>query len=149
MPSSDYPFYIIWTGALNLGDTPGVFNDAAFTGLIVQMPITITFVPSGTDAVVIALTTTDVEVFNGKKHPVFFDWKAGDPLPSPVGHIDDAELFPGRPEVHLLNIPKNDATVDRHTLTIVVNPDIPAGFRDDFVLKRIEAHETVGVKFGW
>ncbi len=149
MPTATYPFYIIWTGALNLGDTPGVFNDASFAGLMLQLPITITFVPAGSDPVSLALTTTDVEIFNDRKHPVFFDWKAGTPLTTPIGYIDDTEIIPGRPEVHLLTIPHDAATVDRHSITILINPDVPAGFRDDFILKRIEAHVTVGVKFGW
>jgi len=149
MPTTAHPYYLIWTGALNLGDTPGVFNDASFVGLIIQLPITITFVPPGTGPVVLALTTTDVEIFNGKKHPVFFDWSPGTPLPQPIGYIDDTELVPGHREIHLLTIPHDAATIDRHAITILVNPEVPAGFRDDFVLKCFEAHESVGVKFGW
>ena len=42
-----HPFYVVWTGALNCGDTPGVFGDAAFVGLVVQLPVTVTFVPGG------------------------------------------------------------------------------------------------------
>jgi hypothetical protein len=42
MPNS-HPYYLVWTGGLNLGDTPGVFYDAEFAGLLLQIPITITF----------------------------------------------------------------------------------------------------------
>jgi hypothetical protein len=93
--------------------------------------------------------TTDVEIFNDKKHPVYWDWMPGDPLPTPVGFIDDTDPIPGRPEFHLLTIPRASASLDRHWVTIQVNPEITAGLRDDFVLKRIEAHETIGVKIGW
>ena len=49
--SNSHPFFLIWTGSLNLGDTPGVFMDAQFVGLLLQIPITITFLPDGTDPV--------------------------------------------------------------------------------------------------
>ena len=149
MPDTTHPYFLIWTGALNLGDTPGVFMDAQFVGLLLQIPITITFPPSGTDPAKFLLMTTEVEVFNNKKHPVYWDWVPGSSLPTPVGFIDDTDLIPGRPEYHLLTIPNASATKDRHSITIHINPDIPAGLRDDFVLKRIEAHESIGAKIGW
>ena len=135
---------------MNLGDTPGVFTDAQFAGLLLQIPITITYVPpDGVGPVQMLLMTTEVEIFNDKKHPVYWDWMPGTPLPAPVGFIDDTDIIPSKPEYHLLSIPRDVATKDRHWITIQVNPDIPAGLRDDFVLKRIEAHESIGAKIGW
>lgn len=148
MPAS-HPFYLVWTGSLNLGDTPGVFMDAQFVGLLLQMPIKITFLPAGEDPIQLLLTTTQVEIFNDKKHPVYWDWVPGTPLPTPVGFIDDTDIIPGRPEYHLLSVPRNSVSVDNHWITIHVNPEVDAGFRDDFVLKRIEAHESIGAKIGW
>jgi hypothetical protein len=142
-----HPFYVIWTGALNLGDTPGVFNDAAFAGLSITLPVTIGFA-SGTDSQML-LMTTQVEIFGGRKHPVYWDWTPGTAFPNPVGYIDDTDPIPGRPEYHLLTIPADQAKQGQHSLTVLVNPDIPAGFRDDFVLKRIEADEKAGMKIGW
>jgi hypothetical protein len=69
--STSYPYYIVWTGALHLGDTPSVFMDAQYGGLLGQIPITVTFVPDGTDPVVFVITTTEVEIFDNKKHPVY------------------------------------------------------------------------------
>lgn len=149
MPTADYPFYTIWTASLNLGDTPGVFSDAAFAGLILQLPLTITYVPESTEPLIVALTTSEVEIFNGKTHAVYFDWIPGSALPAPIGYIDDTTAIPGRPEVHLLTIPHAEATVGRHSITIIVNFDVPAGFRDDFVLNRVEVHESFGAKVGW
>jgi hypothetical protein len=141
------PFYVIWTGSLNFGDTPGVFQDATFVGLTVSIPIAITF--PGTTDVQMLLMTTQVEIFNGHTHPVYWDWTPGDPLPPPVGYINDIDPIPGRPELHLLNIPVSAATKGPHTLTVMVNQDVDAGLRDDFVLKRIEADERIGMKIGW
>jgi hypothetical protein len=147
--SDVHPYYLVWTGSLNFGDTPGVFNDAQFVGLMAQIPITITFIPEGVDSIELLLMTTEVEVFEEKRHPVFWDWNAGDALPQPVGYIDDRDLIPGRPEYHVLTIPSDLASIGKHWITILVNADVQAGLRDDFVLRRIEAGENIGVKIGW
>ena len=147
--SQKHPYYMVWSGALNFGDTPGVFTNAQFVGLLVQIPITLTFVPDEDSPVRFLLQTTDVEIFNDKKHSVFWDWEPGMTLPSPVGYIDDKALIPGRPELHELLIPHAVANIGPHTLTIWVNAEVSAGLRDDFVLERIEAHETIGAKIGW
>ncbi len=147
--AESYRYYVIWSGSLHLGDTPGVFMDAQFAGLLLQLPVTITSAPQGTGPVGLRLTTTEVEVFGGRKHPVFWDWTPGATLPEPVGFIDDEEPVPGHPEFHQLAVPAAAATPGRHWVTIQVNPDVAAGLRDDFVLRRVEAHETIGAKFGW
>jgi hypothetical protein len=144
-----YPYYVIWSGSLHLGDTPGVFMDAQFAGLLVQIPVTITFLPDGTDPIQFLLTTTEVEVFNDKRHPVYWDWTPGASLPAPVGYVDDRELIPGRPEMHPVTVPRAAVSLGKHWLTVHVNPEVDAGLRDDFVLERLEAHEAFGAKVGW
>lgn len=147
--SDQHPFYMVWSGALNFGDTPGVFTNAQFVGLLVQIPVTLTFVPDDDSPIRFLLRTTDVEIFNDKKHPVYWDWTPGASLPTPVGFIDDTDLIPGRPEYHQLSIPHDDAPLGPHTITMHVNPEVSAGLKDDFVLERIEAHNTIGAKIGW
>lgn len=147
--AEDHPYYLIWSGALNMGDTPGVFMNAQFVGLMLQIPVTLTFLPDGTDPVKLLLMTTEVEIFGGKTHPVFWDWEPGTVLPIPIGQIDDVDLIPGRPEFHPLEVPRASAPLGRHWITIQVNAEVTAGFRDDFVLQRIEAHESIGAKIGW
>jgi hypothetical protein len=142
-------FYLMWTGSLNMGDTPGVFNDAEFAGILLQLPVQITFVSDPKASAQILLMTTEVEIFSGKSHSVYWDWKPGTPLPTPVGFIDDAEIIPGKREFHLLTIPASSATVGKHSITIHVNPEVSEGMRDDFVLKRMLAHESIGAKLGW
>jgi hypothetical protein len=154
-----YPFYVIWTGSLNLGDTVGVFNDAAFSGLLIQLPFTISYAPEGAEPefVEFLLTTTEVEIFNDLntgeplKHPIFLDWTPGEAFPSPVGFIDAEEIVEGQPEIHSIKLPLKALRPNgsKHSLTVFVNPKAGAGMRDDFVLKRIEASEVVGAKIGW
>ena len=144
-----HPFYLIWSGSLNFGDTPGVFSNSQFVGLLAQIPVKITFVSDNGQDARFLLQTTDVEVFDGKKHAVYWDWLPGTPLPTAVGFIDDSELIPGRPELHELLIPSSLATLGPHTLTFHVNPAVTAGLKDDFVLERIEAHNSIGARIGW
>jgi hypothetical protein len=140
-------FYLIWEGSLNLGDTAGVFNNAQFAGLILQTPIEITY-PPAQDALFL-FRTTDVEIYGGKTHPVYWDWLPGTPFGSPVGQIDDADPVSGKPEYHLITIPNSVATKTTHTFTTVVNVDVPARMKDDFVLQWIGANSDFGAKIGW
>lgn len=143
-------FYTIWTGTLNLGDTPGVFTEATFTGLILQLPVTITFLAEDAkEPIRFLLETTEVEIFGGKKHPVLWDWAPGDDLPTPAGYIDDTQLTPGQRELHYLELTAEAVKPGRHTLTILVNPEIAAGLKDDFILRRIAADNQIGAKIGW
>lgn len=147
--AKSHPFYMVWSGALNFGDTPGVFTNAQFVGLLAQIPVTLTFVPDDDSPIRFLLCTTDVEIFYDKKHPVYWDWVPGTALPTPVGFIDDTDLIPDRPEYHQLSIPHDAATLGRHTITIHVNPEVAAGLKDDFVLELIQAHNSIGAKIGW
>ena len=147
--ATDNPYYLIWAGGLNLGDTPGVFMNAQFAGLLLQLPISLTFVPDDVDYLSIVLVTTDVEVFGGKSHGIYWDWTPGEALGVRVGEIDDKEQVPGRKERHVISVPRHLATTGRHSITIVVNEEVAAGFKDDFVLVRIEASSSVGAKIGW
>lgn len=153
MPSTSYPFFSIWYGSLNLGDTSGVFMDSQFVGLVLQIPLTLTFLPPQ-PTFEIMLLTSDVEIFSdpstGQKfiHNVYLNWVPGTSLPSPIGAIDDIDYIPGKPEYHKLTI---DTSIGqgKHTITIIVNQDVQKGNRDDFSLKRIDVFEQVGAKIGW
>lgn len=148
MQTTTYPYYLIWSGALNLGKTPGVFDDASFAGTIVQLPITINSMSVDTPLEIV-LTTVDLQLLNGNSHSVHFDWKPGDPLNAPVGLINDTDRFQGIPGKHLLTSPHDAAGIGTHTITIIFNPDVPAGGRYGFVLKRVECNESFDTKFGW
>jgi len=144
----NYQYYTIWSGSLNLGDTPGVFNDSSFVGLMIQMPINITYIPENQLYIEIMLVTNDVEIFNNNFHSCYFDWEAGSSLPSPIGKIDDQQIIPDRPEYHLLKIPIENLSVGNHSITILVNSNTPMGLRDDFVLARIDVDNNSGMKIG-
>lgn len=144
---SPYPYYPMWSGALNLGDTPGVFYDSEFVGLILQIPINISFIPAKPH-IEIMLMTNEVEIFSGNVHYVYFDWNPGDPLPVPIGQIDDVDIIPGMPEYHLLKIDTNGLKKGNHTITIIVSTKTPAGLKDDFILYKMDADNDAGMRIG-
>lgn len=55
---------LIWAGRIHLGDDPGVYGDAAYTGLVTEFPITLT--KCGTepqDDISLILSAEDVQVY--------------------------------------------------------------------------------------
>lgn len=143
-----YPFYTIWSGSLNLGDTPGVFSDSSFVGLILQIPINITSIRAGKTHIEIMLITNEVEIYGGNVHYAYFDWTPGTPLGNPIGQVDDVDIIPNMPEYHPPKIPTQGLTIGNHTITIIVNTTTPVGLKDDFVLHRIDADNDTGVRVG-
>jgi len=145
---SPYPFYTIWNGSLNMGDTPGVYNVSAFVGLMLQIPVNVTFIPTSKSVIDIMLMTNEVEIFKNKKHAVYFDWIPGTPLPTPIGYIDDVDYIPSMPEYHRLKINTLGLTTGNHSITIIVNNEITAGLSDDFVLYKIDVDNDAGIRVG-
>lgn len=128
--------------------------DAHYGGLLAQVPFTVTYLPPGVESITMLLVTTDVEVYRNDAgeelvHNVYLDWEPGTRLPEPTGTINDQEQIPAHPEVHVLTIPTEAMRREKHTLTIIVNPEVQAGNRDDFVLKRIEMDDQAGARIGW
>jgi len=143
-----YPYYTIWSGSLNLGDTPGVFNDSTFAGLMLHIPINISYILAGKPFIEIMLMTNEVEIYGGNVHHVYFDWVPGDPLTNPVGQIDDVDYVPDMPEYHRLRIDTQGLTTGNHTITIIVSTKTPAGLKDDFLLHKIDADNDAGIRIG-
>lgn len=149
-----YEHYVIWSGSMHLGDTPGVFMNGQYGGLLLRLPFTVTYLDDQATDTSLVLVTTDVEIHSDNSgqpltHPVFLNWDPGTSLPAPAGFIDDKDPIPGHPEFHPVQIPTKDIQVGQHSLTIQVNPKVAKGMRDDFVLLRLEAHNGMGARIGW
>ena len=57
---------LIWQGRIHLGDEPGVFGDACYSGLTAELPITLQKIdPSGPDTTTLIVQTHNVETFSG------------------------------------------------------------------------------------
>lgn len=95
------------------------------------------------------LITSEIETIGKRPHLVYFDWVAGNPLSNPIGQIDDTDFIPGRPEYHCLKVRTKDLQEGSHTITIIVNTEVPLGLKDDFVLNRIDADENALIRIGY
>jgi len=56
---------MIWQGRLHLGDEPGIFGDAAYTGLSAELPFTIFRSDPTAQEFKLVLHTADVDTFQG------------------------------------------------------------------------------------
>jgi hypothetical protein len=58
---------LVWQGRIHIGDEPGVYGDAAFSGLCAEFPVTIrAFDPTSTDEdLTFVLEAENVHVFTG------------------------------------------------------------------------------------
>jgi hypothetical protein len=56
---------LIWQGRLHLGDEPGVYGDAAYTGLVSEIPVTVTRSDPNATSFKFVLETVDIQTFQG------------------------------------------------------------------------------------
>lgn len=57
---------LIWQGRIHVGDEPGVFGDAFYSGLAMELPVTLRKIdPSGPDCTTLIVRTQNVETFSG------------------------------------------------------------------------------------
>jgi hypothetical protein len=56
---------MIWQGRLQLGDEPGIFGDAAYTGLCAELPFTIFRADPAAQDFKLVLATDDLDTFQG------------------------------------------------------------------------------------
>src|ERR671916_1030324 len=57
---------LVWEGRVHLGDEPGVYGDAAYSGIALEFPLTLRKTdPAGPDTTTLVLLTQDVQTFAG------------------------------------------------------------------------------------
>jgi hypothetical protein len=134
---------MIWRGRIHLGDEPGIYGDASYGGLSVELPLTLQKInAAGPDTTILSLRTADVQTFAG--YP---------------GHGLTVTLFqpdPAQP-LHWNEVPlatavigsadnnRKDVTINLagHTspyflsFKIEVDTDVPPGLYDDFVVTQL------------
>jgi hypothetical protein len=134
---------LVWQGRIHLGDEPGVFGDAAYSGLATEFPITLQKTdPSGPDTTTLVVHTQNVATFSG--YP---------------GHLITATLYAEDPNQQFHFIATTLATerltsADNNRQELVLNlankpspifvsvgvridTEVPPGLYDDFVVVRL------------
>ena len=139
---------VLVTGRYQLGDDPGLFQDALYVGHELSLPFTRTW-DSGGD-ITLKFYTHDVETWaDWQGHRVTIN-------NTEIGFLkDDAAEEGGAGEMIPLLIPaaKLQAALsgnDRFLLNITLGTQKSTpGMADDFVLWRIESDGTFAAKLGW
>lgn len=149
---------LVWEGRLQLGDEPGVYGDAAYCGLALELPLTLRKTdPAGPDTTTLVLHTQDVQTFAG--YP---------------GHLITVTAY--QPDPHdPTRVTKTVLTTERLTsadnnrkeiainlagigspvfvgVRVQVDTDVPPGLYDDFVVTRLlnrSANFTFVASFGF
>lgn len=135
---------LIWAGRIHLGDEPGVYGDAAYTGLATEFPLTLTKCNNDTqDDISLILTAKDVQVY--------------EPYPghqvTVVGYKEVAESNPPRWEKVDLSVgrikeditrirPDNTDGIKFFSVCIRVDTTVAPGLCDEFLLLRLELQST-------
>lgn len=143
-------FELIWRGRLHLGDEPGVYGDAQYTGLCTEWPITLRKFDPTSEAggtVTFQIDSEDVAVFTGYPgHKVTVSRYVQDP--SPENPFKWKRLPPTPEDEHRLKektldldvtVPGGFATV-YVSIRVEVDTDVNPGLYDDFVLTRLSMY---------
>ena len=144
---------LVVTGNYQLGNNPGLFQEAPYVGLILRLPVSVTWVDMKRPEVKFFIETHDIETWgtwNG--HAVLLNG-------TEIGRLKDPNDTLGRVEQFEITIPTaqfasitgySAGKVATVTLEVVLETQ-PAqpGFADDFVLTRVETNDAVVVKLGW
>jgi hypothetical protein len=149
---------LVWEGRIHLGDEPGVYGDAAYSGIALEFPLTLRKTdPAGPDTTTLVLQTQDVQTF--AEYP---------------GHLITVTAYqpdPGNPE-HSIETPLTTTTLSNAdnnrkevpvnlagiaapvfvSVRIRVDTTVPPGLYDDFVVTRLlnkSANFTFVASFGF
>ncbi|MGP4001763.1 hypothetical protein [Streptomyces sp. 8N706] len=133
---------LVWQGRIHLGDEPGIYGDASYSGLGVELPLTVERIgTTGPESTTLTLETRDLKTFQGYPgHLVevfLFTSGAADPnhwtrttlatqrLSGDSNTWDIPVSFTGHPSPHRLSV------------RVSIDTEAPAGLYDDFVLTRL------------
>ncbi len=134
---------LVWQGRIHLGDEPGVYGDAAYSGVALEFPLTLHKTdPAGPDTTTLVLRTQDVQTFAGYPGHLI-TVTAYQPDPGDPTHATETVLATER----LTSADNNRKDVVVNLVGIVspvfvsvrvrVDTEVPPGLYDDFVVTRL------------
>ncbi|MGW2439463.1 hypothetical protein ACWCY1_22330 [Streptomyces goshikiensis] len=134
---------LVWQGRVHLGDEPGVFDDAHYSGLTVELPITLQKInTSGPDVTTLLLVSQNVETFAGYPGHLITVTQYR-PDPHRPNHCTETVLTTARLESSdhnrkevALNL-ANQPTSVYVGVRVHIDTDVPPGLYDDFVLTQL------------
>jgi hypothetical protein len=149
---------LVWEGRLHVGDEPGVYGDAAYCGIALELPLTLRKTdPVGPDTTTLVLRTQDVQTFAGYPGHLItvtaFQPDSNDPT-----HATETVLTMERltsADNNRKEIVINLAGIGSPAFISVrvrVGTEVPPGLYDDFVVTRLlnsSANFTFVASFGF
>ena len=138
---------LVWQGRIQLGDEPGTFTDAAYSGLSVEFPLTIrnSGATSSSDNITFFLKTEHVTVFSG--YPghlvkVFYYQESATPFHWSQTLYKEYRLSTNdlQIDVDLASIKPADPKKNIYlSISIEVDTSVTPGLYNDFVLLSLKA----------
>lgn len=134
---------LVWQGRIHLGDEPGVYGDASYSGLTTEIPLTLQKTdPAGPNSTTLQVRTQDVETYAtypGHLVTVILY----EPDPNQPYHSKEVVLATTRltsadnNQVDLAINLANRALPARVSVRVRVDTEVPPGLYDDFVVTRL------------
>jgi hypothetical protein len=140
---------VLVTGRYQIGNDPGVFQDAIYVGFELKLPFTKTWIDPNASSITFTFYTHDVETWGTSKgHRVSINNVE-------IGRLRDPIDVQGASEICSISVPRTTiesllATDDNFLLSIELELPLQGpGLADDFVLWRIETDGTFAARLGW
>jgi len=131
---------MVWEGRLHLGDEPGVYGDAAYTGLATDLPVTLTkwAQPNIPDDITFELAANEITIvghYPGHLVTVF-GYEAIPPAnPNDPVQWKKIEVGQDRLTTDQITVKTHDTAGKQYfSIRIEVDTTVPPGLYDDFVL---------------
>ena len=138
---------LVWEGRQHLGDEPGVYGDAGYSGIALEFPLTLQKTdPAGPDTTTLRLHARDVQTFAGYPgHLVTVT--AFQPIDGNATHAAETVLTtqrlinadPDRRELDLdLDLDLTEiASPAFVSVRVRVDTEVPPGLYDDFLVTKV------------
>lgn len=134
---------LVWEGRIHLGDEPGVYGDAAYSGIALEFPLTLRKTdPAGPDATTLVLHTEGVQTFTGYPGHLI-TVTAYQPFPHDPPQAIEVPLATvtlSSADGNLKEVPIDLSGLDSPVFVSVrvrVDTKVPPGLYDDFVITRL------------
>jgi hypothetical protein len=147
------PTILVVTGNYQLGNNPGLFQEAPYVGLLLRLPLSITWLDTTKPEVKILIETHDIETW-GKwmGHAVLLNGQEIGRLKDPddtLGRLERFEIvIPMAAFVTITGYSAGKTATVTFEIVLETQPALP-GFADDFVFTRLETSDVVVMKLGW
>lgn len=134
---------MIWQGRLHLGDEPGIYGDASYSGISAELPITVTRSDPNAQVFKLVLTTADLETFQGYPgHEITVFRYLPDPNQAfhSIQQVVASARFLGTDQ-NTKEVTVNVGTAPgpfRLSLRLRVDTTVNPGVYDDFIWRKLE-----------